>query len=376
LEFRESPLESLDMNKDFWKGKKVLITGHTGFKGSWLSLWLQYMGAKVIGYALPPPTEPNLFSIADVDRGMISVVGDIRDLKSLDVTIFEHRPEIVIHLAAQALVRASYADPIGTFSTNVMGTANVLEAVRNSETIKVAIIITSDKCYENNEWVWGYRESDPMGGHDPYSSSKGCAELVAAAYMKSFFSGSHNSEGNIAIATARAGNVIGGGDWSKDRLIPDIMSSMMNGQAIMIRSPQSIRPWQHVLESLRGYLMLAESLWCHGSKFSGSWNFGPDDKDNKTVSWIADFITKQWGYGARWITDSNQHLHEAAYLKLDCSKSKQFLGWWPALDLPTTIQWIIEWYQALKRDQNMKKQTLEDIHRYEEIVQLNYNGIR
>jgi CDP-glucose 4,6-dehydratase len=365
----------MDMKKDFWKGKKVLITGHTGFKGSWLSLWLQSMGANVTGYALPAATKPNLFSIADVDRDMISVAGDIRDLKSLELIISEHRPEIVIHLAAQALVRASYADPIGTFDTNVMGTANVLEAARKAETIKVAIIITSDKCYENNEWVWGYRESDPMGGHDPYSSSKGCAELVAAAYMKSFFSGSNNSEGTVAVATARAGNVIGGGDWASDRLIPDIMSSLMNGQVIIIRSPQSIRPWQHVLESLRGYLVLAERLWHQGSKFSGSWNFGPDDRDNKTVSWIADYITKQWGNGAQWISDSNQHLHEAAYLKLDCSKSKQFLGWWPALDLTTTIQWTIEWYQALKRGQDMKKQTLEDIHRYEEIVQMNQSGI-
>ena len=353
------------MNKEFWNQKKVLLTGHTGFKGSWMALWLQSMAAKVVGISLQPHTNPSLYETLGLEQNMVSITGDVRDLSLLSSVIGNYKPEIIFHFAAQSLVRASYSDPIGTYSTNVMGTANVLEATRNSNSTKAVVIVTSDKCYENREWVWGYREIDPMGGHDPYSSSKGCAELVTAAYIRSFFSA---GKCTCAVASVRAGNVIGGGDWSKDRLIPDIMKSIMEGTPVLIRSPQSIRPWQHVLEALRGYLALAEKLWYYGGQYSGGWNFGPDANDTKTVEWIVDFITKQWGNGAKWITDTNEKPHEAAYLKLDCSKSNQILGWWPMIDIKRTIQWIIEWYKAFNNRQNMREKTLEEIRQYESII--------
>jgi CDP-glucose 4,6-dehydratase len=361
-------MEGVVMKRPFWKHKRVLLTGHTGFKGSWLSLWLQKKGACLIGYALQPPTEPSLFESAKVSEGMTSITGDVRDLQSLRQCMIEHKPEIVVHMAAQALVRASYDDPIETFSTNVMGTANVLESIRKSDTVKSTVIITSDKCYENNEWIWGYRENDPMGGHDPYSSSKGCAELVSSAYIRSFFSSNNAQQPTASVATARAGNVIGGGDWSKDRLVTDIMAAIFNGQPVVIRSPHAIRPWQHVLEPLRGYLMLAEKLYLHGTEYTGPWNFGPEDQDAKPVSWIVDALTQNWGKGANWVVDSNEQPHEASYLKLDCTKAKQILGWRPVVNLPTALNWIVEWYRCLKNGADMRQQTLDQIGRYEQRI--------
>jgi len=355
------------MNKAFWRDKKVLVTGHTGFKGSWLSLWLQKLGADVIGYALSPPTEPSLFEVAHVANGMTSVIGDVRDLEHLQRIMTEHRPEIVIHMAAQPLVRYSYKYPVETYSTNVMGTVNMLEAVRQSESVRVVVCITSDKCYENKEWLWGYRENEPLGGRDPYSSSKGCAELVIAAYRHSYFPPEAYQHHGVALASARAGNVIGGGDWAKDRLIPDIMDAIMDNRPVIIRSPNAIRPWQHVLEPLNGYLCLVEQLWMHGPKFAQAWNFGPNGENAKTVSWIVEYLTNLWGGGARWELDSAQHPHEATYLKLDCSKAKSLLGWSPRLCLPTTLEWTVKWYQGYQRNQDMRHLTETQIARYESL---------
>ena len=356
------------MNRKFWEGKRVLITGHTGFKGSWLSVWLQSKGAHITGYALPPPTNPSLFDVAHVADEMTSVTGDVRDLEHLRAVIGEHHSEIIIHMAAQSLVRYSYTHPVDTYSTNVMGTLNVLEAGRHAENLKVILIITSDKCYENMEWVWGYRENERMGGHDPYSSSKGCAELITSAYRRSYYLKKDNPGSTVAVATARAGNVIGGGDWAQDRLIPDIMKAIMEYRPVIIRYPRAIRPWQHVLEPLRGYLTLTEILWNYGEKFNGAWNFGPDDGDSQPVSWVADNLTKLWGEGARWESDSAHHPHEATYLRLDCSKAKSLLGWFPVLDLETTLHWIVEWYQAYHQRKDMRQITEEEIIRYENLL--------
>ena len=353
------------MNREFWKDKKVLVTGHTGFKGSWLSLWLQKLGASVVGYALSPPTQPSLFEIANVARGMTSIIGDVRDLEHLQMVSAQHCPEIVIHMAAQPLVRHSYEDPIETYSTNVMGTANMLEAVRQSDSVRVVVSITSDKCYENREWVWGYRETDPVGGYDPYSSSKGCAELVIAAYRRSYFPAEAYQHHGVAVASARAGNVIGGGDWAKDRLIPDVVKAILEGRPVIIRSPTAIRPWQHVLEPLNGYLCLAEHLWAHGPKFAQAWNFGPGSENAKTVSWIVEYMTNLWGAGARWELDSAQHPHEDTYLKLDCSKASSLLGWAPKLNLSATLDWIVEWYRGYQQDSDIRAITEEQIERFE-----------
>jgi CDP-glucose 4,6-dehydratase len=357
------------MNNKFWKDKKVLITGHTGFKGSWLSLWLQNKGANVIGYSLPPPTNPSLFEVAHVAEGITSIIGDIRDLENVLSVVSRHKPEIIIHMAAQSLVRYSYKNPVDTYSTNVMGTVHVLEAGRRADSLKVILIITSDKCYENNEWVWGYRENDPVGGHDPYSSSKGCVELVTSAYRKSYFSKQDNPNHSLAVATARAGNVIGGGDWATDRLVPDIMRAIMEDRTVIIRYPNAIRPWQHVLEPLRGYITLVERLWQHGEEFSGAWNFGPNDGDLRTVSWVADHLTKLWGDDACWESDSTHHPHEATFLKLDCSKAKRKLGWLPVHDLTTALEWIVEWYRAYLQKKDMREITKYEILRYEQLLQ-------
>jgi len=362
-------MENLVIAMDFWRGKKVLITGHTGFKGSWLSLWLKKNGAEVVGYSLAPPTSPSLFHIGGIEKKMHSVEGDIRDIKSLSRIINEYRPEIVFHMAAQPLVRLSYSDPVETYNTNIMGTVNVLEAVRQSDSVKVLVNITSDKCYENQEWYWGYREIDPMGGFDPYSSSKGCAELVTAAYRRSFFSSENNGEHPVpVVATVRAGNVIGGGDWAMDRLVPDIMGAILTGDAPLIRYPNAIRPWQHVLEPLNGYLMLAQKMWSEGDKYAGAWNFGPSDDDARPVSWIADQLTKQWGGGAMWLNDNQAHPHEAKYLKLDCSKAKGVLQWKPKMELSTTLQWIVEWYKAYNGGKDMGDFTVGQIDCYEKIT--------
>ena len=354
------------MNTSFWRDKCVLLTGHTGFKGSWLSLWLQSMGAQVVGYALAPPTNPSLFEVAEVGNGMTSVIGDIRDLEHLREVFAEHQPEIVIHMAAQPLVRYSYSEPVETYSTNVMGTVNLLEAVRNTSSVKAVVNVTSDKCYENREWVWGYRENEAMGGHDPYSNSKGCAELVTAAYRNSFFQPSTiNHQPSPAVATARAGNVIGGGDWADDRLIPDIMRAITQCKPVNIRNPHAIRPWQHVLEPLSGYLLLAQKLYEEGAVYAEGWNFGPNDEDAKPVQWIVDKLTKTWGEGASWVLDGGDHPHEAHYLKLDCSKAKARLDWHPHWNLPTTLDNIIRWNKQWIAGENMQKASLQQIADYQ-----------
>lgn len=352
------------MNTEFWCGKRVLLTGHTGFKGSWLSLWLQSMGAQVVGYALVPPTTPSLFEVADVGAGMTSIVGDIRDLAHLRAVFVEHQPEIVIHMAAQALVRHSYLDPVETYSTNVMGTVNLLEAVRGAGCVKAVVNVTSDKCYENREWVWGYRENEAMGGFDPYSNSKGCAELVASAYRSSFFHPDQYQQHGVALASARAGNVIGGGDWAEDRLIPDILSAIADGRPVNIRSPHAIRPWQHVLEPLSGYLLLAQRLYENGAAYAEGWNFGPSDEDAQPVQWIVETLTQSWGEGASWVLDSGEHPHEAHYLKLDCSKAKAQLGWHPRWHLDETLVKITEWQKKYRQGADMKAVTLKQIEIY------------
>ena len=356
---------SLEMNRSFWKDKTVLITGHTGFKGSWLSLWLQNLGVNAVGYSLQPPTQPSLFQVANVADGMTSIIGDVRNLDHLKSVIAEHCPQIIIHMAAQPLVRRSYTDPVETYSTNIMGTVNVLEAVRQSECVRVVVCITSDKCYENKEWVWGYRENDPMGGHDPYSSSKGCAELVISAYRNSFFSTDEYRHHKVAVASTRAGNVIGGGDWARDRLIPDMITAIMEDRPVAIRSPHAIRPWLHVLEPLHGYLSLAEQLWARGPEFSQAWNFGPPNKDAKTVLWIVGQIVRLWGEGARWVPDLARHPHESRSLKLDCSKTQSMLGWTSKLPLSTVLEWIVEWYHSYQQDRDMRALTEEQIARFE-----------
>ena len=350
------------MKPSFWHGKKVLITGHTGFKGSWVSLWLQTAGADIVGYALAPPTSPNLFTVANVAAGMTSVEGNVRNLDHLDSTIQREKPEIIIHMAAQSLVRYSYDEPVETFATNVMGTVNVLEAARRSNCVRVILNITSDKCYENKEWLWGYRETEPMGGHDPYSCSKGCAELVTSAYRKSYFS---DEQSDIIVASARAGNVIGGGDWAKDRLIPDIMAAFMQSQPVVIRYPQSIRPWQHVLEPLSGYLLLIEHLWNHGAEFSGGWNFGPADEDARPVMWIVEHLINMWGDGAACEVDDQKHPHEANYLKLDSSKARQLLRWKPQLNLDSALEWVTDWFQEYHRGGNLRDKTEAQIAAYQ-----------
>jgi CDP-glucose 4,6-dehydratase len=357
-------MEDLDMNRDFWAGKRVFMTGHTGFKGSWLSLWLQQRGADLTGYALNPPTSPNLFDVVKVGEGMHSIVADIRDADALVKAMRDAKPDIVFHMAAQPLVRYSYAAPIETYATNVMGTVHLLEAVRQSDTVSAVVNITSDKCYENKEWSWGYRESEPMGGYDPYSSSKGCAELVASAYRCSYFNPDNFTDHGVALASARAGNVIGGGDWAEDRLIPDIMRAIMQGKPVSIRNPYAIRPWQHVLEPLSGYLLLAQKLFEEGSVFGEGWNFGPSDEDAQPVSWIADHLTKIWGEDACWVLDGNDHPHEAHYLKLDCSKAKARLDWKPKWRLDEALDKIVAWHKAYKENGKMREITLKQIMEY------------
>jgi CDP-glucose 4,6-dehydratase len=364
MDQRQSAVENM-VEPSFWAGKVVLLTGHTGFKGSWLSLWLQSVGAKVIGYALQPPTSPSLFVEARVAEGMTSIEGDVRDFSALSRVFEKYQPEIVIHMAAQALVRRSYADPIETYSTNVMGTVHLLEAARLAGSVRAIVNVTSDKCYENREWVWGYRENEPMGGYDPYSNSKGCAELVTASYRNSFFNPDNFAKHGVALASARAGNVIGGGDWAEDRLIPDIIRAIVQGQPVNIRNPHAIRPWQHVLEPLSGYLILAQKLYKDGAAYSESWNFGPNDEDAKPVSWIADCLTRTWGEGASWVLDGGNHPHEAHYLKLDCSKAKTRLGWHPRWHLEETLEAIIDWHHAHRSGKDMHAVTLGQISQYE-----------
>ena len=357
-------MEGVEVKPAFWKDKRVLLTGHTGFKGSWLSLWLQSMDAQVVGYALVPPTNPSLFEVAEVGKGMTSIIGDIRDLAHLRAVFAEHKPEIVIHMAAQPLVRYSYIEPVETYSTNVMGTVNLLEAVRGTDSVKAVVNVTTDKCYENREWAWGYRENEAMGGYDPYSSSKGCAELVTAAYRNSYFHPDKYKEHGVAIASGRAGNVIGGGDWADDRLIPDIMRAITEGRPVNIRNPHATRPWQHVLEPLSGYLVLAQKLYEEGATYAEGWNFGPNDEDAKPVQWIVERLTAAWGEGASWVPDSGEHPHEAHYLKLDCSKAKGRLDWHPRWHLDEALAKIADWQKNYRQGANMQAVTLEQIDIY------------
>ncbi len=352
------------VNGSFWKGKSVFLTGHTGFKGGWLALWLKRLGADVSGFALAPSHENGIFAAARTGDGVISTIADIREPGRLKDAMADVSPEIAFHFAAQPLVRSSYASPAETFDVNVMGTVNFLESVRSTPSIRAAVIVTSDKCYENKEWCWGYRENDPMGGDDPYSSSKGCAELVTASYRRSFL-----AESGVAVASVRAGNVIGGGDWADARLIPDMVKAWSRRQCLSIRYPNAIRPWQHVLEPLRGYMMLGERLWKDGADFAEAWNFGPRDEDAWPVGRVVDKGSQLWGDGAAWETDARQHPHEARFLKLDCSKSRARLGWFPALSLETALDWTIAWYRRQHAGNvDMNDFTQNQIKRYEELV--------
>lgn len=352
------------VNEIFWKDKNVFVTGHTGFKGSWLSLWLSQMGANVTGYALRPPTDPSLFEIAKIEERITSIEGDVRDLEYLQKAMHEAKPEIVIHMAAQPLVRDSYKIPVETYEINVMGTVNVLESVRHCQGIKVVINVTTDKCYENKEWLWGYRENEPMGGYDPYSNSKGCSELVTAAYRSSFFNPQKYEIHGVAVASARAGNVIGGGDWANDRLIPDCMNALIDNRIIHIRSPHAIRPWQHVLEPLGGYLTLAEKLYTEGVKYAGGWNFGPNEDDVKPVAWIVSEMCRLWSDRAAYEIDKSEQPHEANYLKLDCSKAKAELQWQPRWSLEEALQKIVEWARAYTEEANIRNICLQQIREY------------
>lgn len=353
-------------DRSFWKGRRVFLTGHTGFKGSWLSLWLEALGAEVTGYALDPPTQPNLFELADVAKSLRSIIGDVRDFPRLRAAVDECRPEVIIHMAAQSVVRRGYESPLETYSSNVMGTVNLLEAVRQLKQPCAVVNVTSDKCYDNREWVWGYREDEPMGGRDPYSNSKGCAELVTRAYRESFFSSDATETPRVALASARAGNAVGGGDFTADQLIPDLMRAFLSGRPCQIRNPAAIRPWQFVLEPLSGYLRLAESLTAQDScKFSSAWNFGPAENDAKTVAWIADELVTLWGSPAAWIRDSSAHPKEANFLKLDTSKARTFLRWRPALPLQAALGWIVEWFRAFHAGRDIRPLTRSQIERYE-----------
>ena len=353
----------MEVTPDFWRGKRVFLTGHTGFKGGWLSLWLQAMGAEVHGYALNPPTEPNLFTAAKVGTGMASSkIADIRDADKLREAMQVARPEIVFHLAAQPLVRYSYAQPVETYAVNVMGTVHLLEAIRATPGVKAVVNVTTDKCYENREWVWGYRENEPMGGFDPYSSSKGCAELVTAAYRRSFL-----EPAGVALATARAGNVIGGGDWAADRLIPDFLRAMDAGETLNIRSPQSTRPWQHVLEPLSGYLMLAERLYADGEVFAEAWNFGPADEDARSVQWIVERLAEM-RKDVNWQCDEAPQPHEAHYLKLDSSKAHNQLGWQPCWRLQAALHKTLEWHEAWRKAEDMRSVTMAQIAGYQSLL--------
>jgi len=351
------------VSTQFWKGKRVFVTGHTGFKGAWLCVWLKQLGADLTGYSLPPLT-PGVFADCGVENGMRSIFGDIRDFEKLRAALVDAQPDVVFHLAAQALVRRSYKDPLETYSTNVMGTAHVLESVRMAGSVRAVVSVTTDKCYENNEWVWGYRECDPLGGRDPYSSSKAAAELVTSAYRDSYFPVARYAEHRTAIATARAGNVIGGGDWAEDRLIPDIIRALLAGQPVQIRNPHAVRPWQHVLDPLAGYILLAERLFCGGSAFASAWNFGPSLQDARPVSWIVERILSQWEGNAGWIAQEGNHPHEAKYLKLDCAKAFGELGWHPRWRLDEAIDSLVEWYRAKQESKNMNELTIRQIDAY------------
>lgn len=352
-----------------WKGRRVFLTGHTGFKGSWMALWLTQLGAVVYGYSLPPPGEPSMYEVARVGERVHHMQADICDLPRLRAAMQDFAPEVVFHLAAQSLVRRSYAQPVLTYATNVMGTVNVLESIRHTASVKAAVLITTDKCYENREWQWGYREVDRLGGRDPYSNSKACAELVSAAYRDSFFPPGKLSTHDVAVATARAGNVIGGGDWAMDRLIPDLIRGFVAGEQVAIRHPHAIRPWQHVLEPIRGYLQLAERLLARETSFASAWNFGPAEEDARPVEWIVGELAKQWSPDASWVIDDGVHPHEATYLKLDCSRARNLLGWRPVLGLSGALRLIVEWSKQWQAGSDMQQITLDQIAAYQGLSQ-------
>ncbi|MDB4035271.1 CDP-glucose 4,6-dehydratase [Pseudomonadales bacterium] len=349
---------------DFWKGKKVFLTGHTGFKGGWLTLWLSSLGAKVHGYALGPPTPTNFYSVANIHSRLASnIVADVRDSSTLARGMMQIQPDIIFHMAAQPLVRQSYNEPVETYATNVMGTVNLLEAVRKTSSVKAVVNVTTDKCYENREWVWSYRENEAMGGYDPYSSSKGCAELITAAYRQSFL-----ANAGVAVASARAGNVIGGGDWAIDRLLPDVLRSIENGRPAAIRNPYAIRPWQYVLEPLNGYLQLAQKLFEDGLEYAEGWNFGPSSEDAKPVRWLVEQIVSQWGEGANWQLDDTVQLHEANSLKLDSSKAQSRLGWRPKWTLIQALEQVVSWQKAHLGGVDMEEFSLEQIANFQRTI--------
>lgn len=350
-----------------WQGRRVFLTGHTGFKGSWLALWLRKLGAKVRGYALDPCTEPNMFNLASVGAVVDDVRGDVRDYAKLEASMTEFEPEVVFHLAAQPIVRRSYADPVGTYGTNVMGTVHLMESIRKTSSVRAVVCVTTDKCYQNQEWIWPYRETDPLGGNDPYASSKACAEIVSAAYRTSFFPADRLQEHHVALATVRAGNVIGGGDWSEDRLIPDLVRGFSCGQPVLIRRPNAIRPWQHVLDPLHGYMMLAQALLAQHARFASAYNFGPSDEVVWPVERIATKLVQSWGNGASWIRDSIPSVHEDHILRLDASKARVELGWQPRLRIEAALEWTIAWYRAWKRGDDMAEFTGNQISAYEKM---------
>jgi CDP-glucose 4,6-dehydratase len=343
----------------FWKGRRVFLSGHTGFKGAWMMIWLRHLGAEVTGYALDPPTQPSLFVLARAGEGVTDLRGDVRDAAALGDAVASAQPEIILHFAAQALVRASYEEPVETFATNVLGTVHLLEAARKVSTVKAVVVVTSDKCYENREWQRGYREDDPMGGFDPYSASKGCAELVAAAYRRSFFQG-------LSVATARAGNVLGGGDWANDRLVPDLVRAFQAGRRALIRNPLATRPWQHVLEPLFGYLKLAQRVWEGDPQACEGWNFGPEEASTRSVGWVADEAARHWGQGAAWGLDPAAHPHEARALSLDNRKAREALGWKPLLGVEQALAWTLQCYRGLQDGRDARDLVLGDILAYEE----------
>jgi len=354
----------MDVTPNFWSDKKVFVTGHTGFKGGWLCLWLQHLGAQVTGFALNPTNNLNFFEIAHVGKSMNSVFGDIRDSELLSKVISNFAPEIIFHLAAQPLVRRSYLNPVETYSTNVMGTVNLFEAVRTTCSVRAVVNVTSDKCYENKEWLWGYRENETLGGFDPYSNSKACSELVTSAYQKSFFNNTQFNGHSVGLATARAGNVIGGGDWSEDRLIPDTLRAIEFGESVTIRNPMAVRPWQHVLEPISGYLSLAEKIYTDGLKFAEAFNFGPYEEDAKPVSWIVEALNKCWGSNLNWTLDKSLQPHEARQLRLDCTKARNQLGWYPKWKLAQAINNIVIWHKAHLNGEDMHKTSMTQINEY------------
>lgn len=358
------------MNIDFWKKRKVFITGHTGFKGSWTTLWLKKMGADVKGYSLKPNTTPSLYNILELENDILSEFGDICDIDILTKSIQKFKPEIIFHMAAQPLVRESYVDPIKTYQTNVMGTLNLFEAIRKTDSVKAVVNITSDKCYQNHERTEGYKEHEPMGGYDPYSNSKGCAELITSSYRSSFFN--NNNSSKVALASVRAGNVIGGGDWAKDRLIPDILRAFEKNEIAIIRNPDAVRPWQHVLEPISGYFLVAEKLYKYGQEYAEGWNFGPKESDSRAVKDVIDFIMNNWSKEVTWTLDKKKNPHEAMLLKLDISKAKTKLNWEPIWSLEKTLLSIIKWHEAWMAGNDIKSVTLNQIDEYEKSIRNKY----